>query len=236
MTGTQREWLVLIVEDDPRIAEINRRFVEKVPGFKVVGIATSLGQAKEQLDVLQPDLVLLDIHFPEESGLDLLREVQETNAETDFIAVTAAKEVHTVREAMRGGVFDFLVKPVVFERFQKTLLDYRKWREHVERLKAERPTIEQEEIDRLLRGGTQPAAKESALPKGIDKLTLEKVTAVISRATGDLTTEEVGREIGASRSTARRYLEYLVAQGDVQADLSYGVGRPERVYRAVDGK
>jgi len=49
----------------------------------------------------------------------------------------------------------------------------------------------------------------------------------------EVTAEELGKMIGASRSTARRYLEYLVSKGEAAADLSYGVvGRPERVYRS----
>jgi response regulator of citrate/malate metabolism len=45
--------------------------------------------------------------------------------------------------------------------------------------------------------------------------------------------EEVGELIGASRSTARRYLEYMTTTGEVYADVVYGsVGRPERHYFA----
>ncbi|WP_144526394.1 response regulator, partial [Bacillus pumilus] len=54
---------VLIVEDDTKIAEITTRFVEQVPGFKVVGIATDEMQAKSQLEILEPQLVLLDIYL-----------------------------------------------------------------------------------------------------------------------------------------------------------------------------
>ncbi|WP_038087975.1 response regulator [Tumebacillus flagellatus] len=224
---------VLIVEDDPKVAEVNRRFVEKIPGYRVVGVATDRVQAQEQLEILQPDLVLLDIYFPDMNGLDLLRWMQEEHPETDVIAITAAKEVDTVREAMRGGAFDYLVKPLVFDRFQRSLQHYKDYRRRLQQLQAERPRIEQEEIDRLLHGAAaNPVAKDTQLPKGIDKLTLEKVLAALDD-TG-WSADEIGRKIGASRSTARRYLEYLVAQGEARAELSYGVvGRPERVYRPV---
>jgi len=236
MSSSEQNLQVLIIEDDTRIAEINRRFVEKVPGYQVIGIATNQQQAQEQLEVLRPDLVLLDIFFPDMNGLDMARYIQEHHRETDVIMITAAKEVETVRDAIRGGVFDFIVKPLVFERFEKTMQDYRTYRRKLDHLTAERSQINQEEIDQLINAG-QKSQKESYLPKGIDNLTLEKVTAVISREQNGLTAEAVGKEIGASRSTARRYLEYLVAKGTVCADLSYGVvGRPERVYRGVTAK
>ena len=70
------------------------------------------------------------------------------------------------------------------------------------------------------------------LPKGIDRLTLEKVQHVFSSLQGSgLTSEEVASQIGASRTTVRRYLEYLVSQIILDVDVSYGgVGRPERRY------
>jgi len=53
----------------------------------------------------------------------------------------------------------------------------------------------------------------------------------------DLNAEEVGSRIGVSRITARRYLEFLIGEGFLAADLLYGaVGRPERRYFRRPGK
>ena len=70
------------------------------------------------------------------------------------------------------------------------------------------------------------------MPKGIDKLTLEKVQQVLSSVQiPGLTTEEVASQIGASRTTVRCYLEYLVSQMILDVNISYGgVGCPERRY------
>ncbi|WP_240688942.1 response regulator [Ammoniphilus sp. YIM 78166] len=228
---------VLIIEDDPRIAEINRRFIEKVSGFEVTGIATNEPQAKELMDILTPDLVLLDVYFPDMSGLDFMDWIQKDYATTDVIMITAAKEVTAVREAIRKGAFDYLVKPLIFERFQETMLRYKQYREKLVQLGKSKENISQDEIDRLLQSPRAPKKKETYYPKGIDHLTLEKVTSVIDQQEGGLTAEEVSQRIGASRSTARRYLEYLVSKGEVLSDLSYGVvGRPERIYRRLKGK
>ena len=68
------------------------------------------------------------------------------------------------------------------------------------------------------------------MPKGIDALTLDKVRDLIARG-GQWSAEDMGLEMGASRTTARRYLEYLVGTGELTAEVSYGsVGRPERRY------
>lgn len=223
---------MLIVEDDVKIAEINRRFVEKVEGFEVVGIATEISHAKELLDVLDIDLVLLDIYFPDSSGLELLKFIQQTYRDTDVIMITAAKEIESVREAVKGGAFDYIIKPMVYQRLQETLSNYCIYRNQLIQLRSLGKPINQEVIDRLLKGEGKKEQLSSYLPTGIDKLTLEKICSVISQKTGGLTAEQVAKEIGASRSTARRYLEYLVSEGSISASLSYGtVGRPERIYR-----
>lgn len=223
---------VVIVEDDLRIAQINRRFVEKLEGFEVVGIATDKQQAHEHLDILAPDLVLLDLYFPDMNGLDLLHDIQKNNPHTDVIIITAAKEFDTVREAIRGGVYDFMIKPVVFERFQEKLKSYQKYHQQMTLLGESNKQVDQEGIDQLIWGAGDRADREAYLPKGIDKITSEKILSFIHGGPEVLTAEELGRMAGFSRTTARRYLEYFVVKGELVADISYGtVGRPERVYK-----
>lgn len=225
---------VVIAEDDPRIAEIQRRFVSRVEGFEVVGVAHQLEEAQDMVDVLEPDLLMLDIQFPGGSGLELLRALRGRNQSTDVILVTAAQEVDTLRDALRCGVFDYIIKPLVFDRLEAALKQYA---DHLEKLRRlER--LEQRDVDTLLprQSGADPAAPEqpARLPKGIDALTLEKVRKVFAEGHDSLSAEAVGERVGASRTTARRYLEYLVSCGELGADLSYGsVGRPERRYQRV---
>ena len=67
---------------------------------------------------------------------------------------------------------------------------------------------------------------------GIDQLTLEKVKATLSIFNQNyITAQLLAKEIGISRSTARRYLEYLDSEKLVEATVHYGqVGRPQRIY------
>jgi len=92
--------------------------------------------------------------------------------------------------------------------------------------------VTQEQVDKLLRKEIEGSIQEkNYLPKGIDPLTLEKVLEVLGRTNMGLTAEFVAKEMGVSRTTARRYLEHLITEEKIEADLAYGtVGRPERVY------
>ncbi|WP_207061111.1 response regulator [Motiliproteus sp. SC1-56] len=228
---------VVIAEDDPRIAEIQQRFLQRIEGFELVGVAHGLTEAEDLVEVLEPDLLLLDIQFPTGTGLDLLRNLRASNSTTDVILITAATEVDTLKAALRGGVFDYILKPLVFERLQTALSHYAQHREKLRTLDS----LAQTDVDRLLprqRGATgEPEPPSPArLPKGIDGLTLDKVRAVMQAEAGPLNAETVGERIGASRTTARRYLEYLVGTQEVLAEVSYGsVGRPERRYQGNNG-
>ncbi|QHN49476.1 response regulator [Geobacillus stearothermophilus] len=222
---------VLIIEDDRRIAEINRRFVEKVNGYEVVGIATNAEEARELTEVLRPDMLLLDVYFPDMNGLSFLKWVRERFSDIDIIMITAAREVEALKQALHGGVFDYIIKPIMFDRFADTLHRYKEYYDKMQRWVKEKEWIGQEEVDALM--GREVSVKEQPmLPKGIQPLTLEKVLGVVRQCAEGITAEEVGRQIGTSRTTARRYLEYLVSVGQVTADIVYGsVGRPERIYR-----
>ncbi len=220
----------IIAEDDPRIAEIQHRFVEKLDAFEAIGLAHSLEDCREMIDILEPDLVLLDIHFPDGNGLDFLKSLRDENRNIDVILVTAARDVESVKSAMHGGVFDYIVKPLEFSRMRDSLSRYR---DHFERLNA-LDTVQQSDIDGLLpRTKTDSPVNRPAslLPKGIDALTLNKVRELFQSLPDSRGAEMVGQNIGISRTTARRYLEYLVSTNELEVDVSYGgVGRPERHY------
>ncbi|MBS4699683.1 MULTISPECIES: response regulator [Aeromonas] len=216
---------ILIVEDDPAIAEIHRRFVQRLAGFEVLGVALTLFDAREQIAILKPDLVLLDVWLPDGEGFSLLRELRQRGAHLDVILLTAAREAAALQEAMRLGVVDFILKPVVFERLRDTLGNYAESRAALAAL----ADIDQQAVDALFGTPLQQVAA-GGLPKGIDALTLQRVLAALNQQ--GASAEEIGNRVGVSRTTARRYLEFLVGQQLASPELEYGtVGRPERRYR-----
>jgi len=71
------------------------------------------------------------------------------------------------------------------------------------------------------------------LPKGLNDLTLERILSGLKREDHAVTAEDIASQCGVSRVTARRYLEYLVGENYARVELSYGTGRPSRMYTAV---
>ncbi|MBD1558867.1 response regulator [Vibrio sp. S9_S30] len=220
---------VMIIEDDEGIAEVHHRYLNQIGGFDVVAIATSQSEAEMQLDLLQPDLVILDVYLPDGNGLEILSQVRQQKQHCDVILVTAARDVDTLQEAMRGGVVDYLLKPVIFSRLEAALKKYQAQKQELETVSD----LDQKLVDKMLQSSTTQEPLTNRLPKGIDGVTLDKIRQLFS-GNAQFTADEAGIKIGASRTTARRYLEYLISTGEIEADVHYGsVGRPERTYRRI---
>src|SRR6185436_11095677 len=107
-----------------RVAEIHKSYVERVEGFSVAGVANRGTEALRRVLEDQPDLVLLDIYLPDLGGLEVCRRLRAAGNLTDVIAVTAARDVDTVRGAVGLGVAQYLVKPFPFATFREKLERY----------------------------------------------------------------------------------------------------------------
>jgi len=219
---------VLIVEDDFRIAQVQEGFLQKIPDVQVVGKALNAEDTINSLKKQTVDLILLDIYLPDRLGTDLLPHIRENYPEIDIIMITAATEKAMLETSIRQGVFHYLLKPVTMEKFIETIESYKKRK----KLLHNREEVDQSIIDQYF--GTslnQLSFNQKDLPSGVDRLTLQKVKEVLHTLDSGISIEEMGEKMGASRTTARRYLEYLVSINICMAKHEYGiVGRPERKY------
>jgi response regulator of citrate/malate metabolism len=214
---------VLIVDDDFMVAKVHAGFIQRTPGFDVVGVAHTGAQAIAETGRLMPDLVLLDIHLPDINGLDLMQKLRAAAPELDVLVISAAREVDTVRKALRGGIVHYLIKPFSQTDLQERLEHYRN---AYLSLASSKEVAEQSDVNRVF--GMERT--DRPLPKGCSVETLKLVEAALQEAAGDLSAAEVAVQLGTSRVSARRYLEYLYDEGALEVRLKYGAGRPERRY------
>lgn len=220
---------VAIAEDDFRVASIHEQFLEKVQGMKVAGKALNAKDTLSLLENNEVDVLLLDNYLPDRSGVSLLTELRSRFVNLDIILITASTERKVIEPAIRNGVLDYIVKPVTFNRFREALEKVARQRKLLESSQE----FSQAVIDQVFSGG-QMIIESDALPKGIDPLTLAKVEDTMKSFTSGINAEDLSNHLGASRTTARRYLEYLISIGKAKAELEYGiVGRPERKYYLV---
>ncbi|MCC3355468.1 response regulator [Bacillus sp. REN16] len=221
---------VAIAEDDFRVASIHERFLMKIEGVQVVGKTLTGEETLKLLAKENVELLLLDIYMQDQLGTDLLPIIRRDFPHIDVIMITAATEKELVERSLRNGVIDYIIKPVTLDRFISTLENYKKRRELLD-VESE---VNQHVIDSVFGHSAQTVKHNEGMPKGIDPLTLQKVIEIMKTVVEGISAEEMGERMGASRTTARRYLEYIISTGGATAELEYGiVGRPERKYRLL---
>ena len=221
---------VLIVEDDPMVAQINRSYLETIEGFTLAGVVHNAGAALDFLDKATVSLLLLDVFMPGGmDGLRLLGDLRRLHPTLDVIMVTAARSSADIQAALRMGVIDYVVKPFTAERFQAALIAYR---ERVRLLRAE-DELDQELLDRsILSGRSRALSTPKPLPKGIDAQTLQLVRATASGYGREFSVQEIVPLAGISRVSLTKYLAYLEQRGEIGRRLEYqAIGRPLSRYR-----
>jgi DNA-binding NtrC family response regulator len=148
---------ILMIDDEAGFRGAMRRFLSA--SYTVLEAGTA-AEGMQLARMLEPDVVLLDIGLPDQSGLDLLPQLKELRPSPTVIMVTAYEQVRDVVQAMKKGAFDYLVKPVDLEEFEVTVkqaLEYASLRHEVERLRQEMQRLHQ--VNTLV--GSSPAFLEA---------------------------------------------------------------------------
>jgi DNA-binding NtrC family response regulator len=109
---------VLVVEDDDNSADLLSTFARS-EGF-VASIASSLAEARQQLVVHKPGIVLLDLGLPDGSGMDLFSD-ENLRGDAEIVLITGNASVETSVQALRLGAADYLIKPVSLKLLRTVL-------------------------------------------------------------------------------------------------------------------
>ena len=143
---TAKQHRVLIVDDEPVVRRILRQRLS-AEGYP----CKEAGSAEEALNMLQDDpaeLVILDIKMPGKSGVELLPEIKLRYPDTAVIMATATTDATTAIQCMKGGAYDYLVKPFNLDEValsadralekRRLELENRAYQQHLEEMVMER--------------------------------------------------------------------------------------------------
>lgn len=111
----------LLVTDDSMIIRELVKDVARRDGWEIVGEAADGQQAIEKYEELRPDGVTLDLVMPNFDGLHALRGIKALDALAKVLVVSAIDQTDVLREAVKLGAADFVVKPFDDARLQKAL-------------------------------------------------------------------------------------------------------------------
>ena len=111
---------ILLIDDDPVLIVEQVRQAFPSPAHRVE-IADSGATGLNSVRGSPPDVILLDLHLPDQSGLDVYTKVRALDARIPVIFITAAKTADTAIEAMKQGAFDYLYKPLDMKRVRRVV-------------------------------------------------------------------------------------------------------------------
>lgn len=113
----------LIVDDEPLAIKVIESHISKIPNLEIISTCSNAVEAFDVLLTNQIDLVFLDVQMPEITGIDLLKSLKNTPA---IIFTTAYRDF--ALEAYELDALDYLLKPIAFERFFKSISKYYQWK------------------------------------------------------------------------------------------------------------
>jgi response regulator of citrate/malate metabolism len=167
------------------------------------------------------------MYLPDFTGLELVRRLSATSEQIpDFILLTAARDIESVRTAMQLGAFYYLVKPFSFAALREQLHAYSAWAQRL----RQAPEADQHDVDALysLRGAQR---RDTTRARTLEP-TMAKVLDIVTSAGAPLSALEVAETLGASRPTAQRCLAELARNQLIDLVLAYGTtGRPQHRYQ-----
>lgn len=111
---------ILVIDDEPGISEYISTFLAKA-GYQVSSL-NNPREALDQVQLLKPSLVLLDIVMPDINGLEILKGIRKVSPETCVIIMTGIKDDSICRESLELGACDYLVKPFSLDQLKATIL------------------------------------------------------------------------------------------------------------------
>ncbi|OJF76500.1 MAG: chemotaxis response regulator protein-glutamate methylesterase [Treponema sp. CETP13] len=111
------EITILIVDDSALMRNLISRIVDGLPGTKVVGKAMNGEMALNRLELLQPDIIILDIEMPVMTGVEFMRERRKRNIDIPVVILSsiARKGAAVTMECLELGASDFILKPTLSE-------------------------------------------------------------------------------------------------------------------------
>jgi DNA-binding NarL/FixJ family response regulator len=101
---------VAIVEDDERVRGSLAMLIGGTPGFELIASFSDCETALEYLPKTVPDVILMDVQLPKQSGIDCVRQLKPNMARTQIIILTVYQDEECVFEALRAGAVGFLRK------------------------------------------------------------------------------------------------------------------------------
>src|SRR6267142_479704 len=171
---------LLLIDDDADLIPQQVRQSFPAPSHRVEVAATG-AEGLERVRTDPPDVILLDLRLPDQSGLDVYHGIREIDARIPVVFVTMAKTADTAIEAMKQGAFDYLFKPLDLGQVRRVVGEALEVSRRMRAPAVVTETSPDPDVDGAILGGC-PAMGE--VYKAIGRVTGQDVTVLIAGETG----------------------------------------------------
>src|SRR5580693_2858637 len=111
---------LLLIDDDPDLLPEKVRHLFPAPAHRVE-IAYTGGEGLKCIAAAPPDVILLDLRLPDQSGLEVLNQIRAIDARIPVVFVTLSRSADSAIEAMRQGAYDYLLKPIDMQKLDRVI-------------------------------------------------------------------------------------------------------------------
>ncbi len=191
---------VAVVEDDVSIREVLVNWLRKAEGFAFVGEFPDAESAVAQLVAAKPNIVLMDINLPRQSGIECVRTLKPLLPETQFVMVTVYEDATHIFHALAAGATGYLLKHTPREALIKALVDVHSGGSPM--------------TSNVARKVAQ--AFQQAGPKSVDQLSTRENEVLALLAQGYLY-KEIGDTMGVKLTTVNSYIRRIYEKLHVQS-------------------
>ena len=194
---------VLLVDDHAVFCDALTAILRLEADIEVVGRGGSMKEAVEAARALRPDVVLLDVHMPDGSGIDATAVIKKERPQTQVVILTSDEEEAVLRSAVNAGVTGYLSK---HEAAAQVL-------QAVRSAARGEALIAPYMLARLLEGIQRPTA-----PQRLTPLTARELTVLTELASGH-DNEAIARALRMSPNTVRTHVQNILSKLGVHSKL-----------------
>jgi DNA-binding NarL/FixJ family response regulator len=187
---------VLVADDHMIVRSGIRHVLESESGFEVVGEAASGGEALALTSELKPDVVVLDISMPDQSGLEIAARIREDLGSARVLILSMHNNAEYVLESVRAGAHGYLLKDTAATDLREAIRAVCRGESYFSPPVASR-------LSAAVRG------ELGSRPVGLELLTGRERDVLLGIARG-LTNKEIATELGISHRTVESHRESLM--------------------------
>jgi DNA-binding NarL/FixJ family response regulator len=199
---------ILIAEDHALVRRGTVVLLAAEPDMEVVGQACDGIEAVAMAEQLRPDVVLMDLHMPRQSGVAATREITRKLAGTQVLVLTTLNDDETVFEAVRAGAHGYLLKDVSEQELLDTIRALRRGESRLT------PQIARKVMDqfRLLAGSPKPASSEHAanILKPKTEALNDKEEKILQLITDGLSNRQIAAAMFLAEGTVKNYVSRIM--------------------------